>query len=370
MKNYLIILLIICCFNPTTFGQKDYYVKDKQVYTDINLINMPYRNATYGQMTVKDSIVKLMPNEVEEYGFKDGTVHQSFSIVIDSLPEKYFVKRMLKGRINLYTILIAGISQKYFINSDDLPALIEVPASSKDRQLFFKKYLNDTLVLVTNIDNISKEECSLIRLLDDYNKGIFRPLQRIHFGMRLGADATQLLSVDENSIYSKGDYNTDWNLAVGFFMDLPFTNSNYSFAPEINFKSLHTSESIDLHPKYYDLQLDYTSIEMPLFIRYTILKTACSPYIQAGPMVSRMLKNSATLYEFSLENNFVDVDLTNKPILSKTMVGYSAGCGLISKYGDKVGWFGEMRYSQLYNSDKKTKNFNLGDFSFIIGLIF
>jgi len=222
MKNYLIILLIICCFNSTTFGQKSYYVKDKQVYTDITLLNVPYRNATYGQMTTNDSIVKLMPIEVEEYGFEDGTVFQSFSIVIDSLPEKYFLKRMLIGRINLYTILIAGIPQKYFINSVDFPALIEVPASSKDRQQFFKKYLNDSLVLTSNLENIDKKENSLIRLIDDYNNGIMRPLQRIHFGIKLSTDGTQLVSVNEESIYSKSDFTKDWNLAVDFSGICPY----------------------------------------------------------------------------------------------------------------------------------------------------
>jgi len=370
MNNYIIIILIFSSFNLTAFCQKGYYIKNKQVFTDITLFNAPYRNATYGQMTTKDGIVKLMPNEVEEYGFDGGAVYKSFSLTIDSLPGNYFMKIMLKGRINLYTILIAGVSQKYFINSKDLPALIEVPASPKDRQQFFQKYLNDTLVLATNFKNINKEERSLIRFLDDYNKDIMRPLPRKHFGIKIGADATQLLPIGEKSLYSKGDFNKDWNMAVGFFLDLPISNSNYSFSPEINYKRLHTRESIDLLPNYYDFQLDYTSITIPLFIRYTFLKKSYSPYIQAGPMLSIIIKNNATLYEYSLDENIVDVDLTTKPILSKNMVGYSAGCGLISKYGDKLSWFGEMRFSQLYNTEIKTKNFNLGDFSFIIGLIF
>jgi len=315
-------------------------------------------------------VKRLTPYEVEEYGIKDGDIYQSFEIQIDTKTERFFFQRLLKGRISLYSIDVADGTKKYFITADDSTKLIALPDEQKDRKAILKERFNDSPDAVNNLNYLHNNENNLILLLRNYNNGTKRPLPRIHFGIRLGADGTQLSAREESGIYFNGKYKKDWNMAIGASLDIPLFNSFYSLSPEIYYKSLHTKESFDVLKNSYDLQLDYSSINIPLFIRYSFLKKNFSPYVQAGPLISKMMTNTAVLYTFKEVGDDINSDRTKAPIMSKSMGGYSVGCGFISNYGGKTGWFGEARYSKLYNNNISTKNLNIGDLSFMIGVIF
>lgn len=370
MKKSVTILLIICGFAFSAYSQRGYYIKDNKIFSGIMLIYDVHSNYNFCQFRTKDGVKRLTPYEVEEYGIKDGDVYQSFEIQIDTKTERFFFQRLLKGRISLYSIDVADGTKKYFITADDSTKLIALPDDKKECDSFFRKYLNDSLAIVKNYASISKNERSLIHLLKNSNKGFIRPIPRKHFGIKLGADATQLSAVDKNSKFGNGDFQKDWNMTVGAFLDIPILQSNFSFSPEINFKSLHTMESFNFLEQNYDLQLDYSSINIPLYFRYSLIRKSLTPYIQAGPLFSRMITNTANLYTYNDVDDIMSEDFSTDPVFPKYRGGYSVGCGFIIDYGAKLGWFGEMRYNQLYNMGQSTKNLNTSDFSFMVGVIF
>lgn len=152
-----------------SFGQRGYYVKDGKFFSGVQLINDPDINPNFCQINTRSGIKRLSPQEVDEYGFNGGSVYKSFTIRLDSVSEEFFFKRLVKGKICLYTITVKGNRKKLFIQRKDSANLIELPKDKAQVREILRKYLSESPEAVEMISGLRNTERSIARLLKHYN---------------------------------------------------------------------------------------------------------------------------------------------------------------------------------------------------------
>jgi len=370
MKKILLFVLIPF-FAVTAFGQTGYFLTDSVVSQGVMLVDAKREiNANFCQVKIKDEIIAYTPYQVIEYGFvQSGRVYESHEVVNNSVPARFFLERIVTGKINLYYLNTHG-NVRFYVKPVDSTNLIEIPQNETDCRIFLEKYISDSPSSKRDLTYLKYNEYSLVRFLTNYLGCKNRPLPRIHFGFRLGVDAKQFSAVDKLSPYSTPEDYTERRISAGVFMDIPIQSSNFSITPEINYKENHFVKAFAVNKVEYDLIMNYSSINVPVFFRYSFLRKKCSPYIQAGPLYSRTIRNATRLLEYNVTDKDVTIVIKNSPVLSPNMGGFSIGSGIISDYGKKHSFFGEIRYSQLYNLNTSFQNLNLSEFSVLIGFLF
>ena len=368
MKKYVFIFIIINCISLSALAQRGYYLKDNKANVGVRMVNDITMNFRYCQLFNNGDIIRLKPDQVEEYGFNNGPVYKAFTITLKSKPGRFFFERLLKGRVNLYSLNAEGGVRRLYVNGSDSIHLDEL--TKKGYKDVLEKYVGDQLQAVSNLKSVSYNEEDLIFFLQEYNDSTFRPLKRMHFGFRLGMDATRLSAVDNESPYSKAKYKNDYNVSVGAFLNVPLEMSNYSVTSEIYYKANRNTTIFDYAPFSYALDMDYASINIPVLLKYSFSNTNNSPYVLAGPLYSRIIKNETSLYQYEPLTNIVNTRVLESPVLGENMGGFSIGCGIGFVQVDRIGLFGEMRYNQLYNLGGFAKNLNFSELSLMIGVQF
>jgi len=368
-RIYLFLLIHLTAL--TAFGQTGYYLTDSATSQGVMLVDAKREvNANFCQVKIKEDVVVFTPYQVIEYGFNEsGRVYESYEVVYNSVPARFFLERIVTGKINLYYLNSHG-NIRFYIKNNKSTNLEEIPQNEKDCRTFLEKYVRDSPGAIGDLTHLKYNEYSLVQFLTNYLNGQNRPLPRFHFGFRLGLDATQFSPVYNLSTFTEIDFETYRNLSAGVYMDLPIKSSPFSIAPELNYKENHFVKAFFVNKLEYDLIMNYSSLNIPVFLRYSFLNKKCSPYIQAGPLYSRTIRNATRLLEYNESENDVAIVIKNAPVLSNNMGGFTLGSGIISNYGKKISLFGEVRYSQLYNLDKSSKNLTMSEFSLLLGFLF
>jgi hypothetical protein len=296
------------------------------------------------------TIMEYTPYQVNEYMLEYGQIYKSYPIVLKDTASRYFIEILSQGKINLYYLKIKRGVTKFYINENDSSELTEIP--QKDIHTFLSDYINikDCPQALDNSSYLKYKKGNLERFFQDYNNCNIRPFPKFHYGIMVGVAATRLSTIKVSGNYSTPKYN-DWSISVGIFIDAPMGFTNFSFHPEIYYKRTSISKIFENENTKNDIVIDYSSINIPLLFRYSFLNNKTFPYIQVGPIYSRTIKNKSILYEYAQTS---DETFTNSVKLKQeNLGGFSIGCGIISNIGSKYKWFGEMRYSKLYNLNVK-----------------
>jgi hypothetical protein len=186
----------------------------------------------------------------------------------------------------------------------------------------------------------------------------------------MGIAATHYSPAVNTGFYSALHYSTDWGYMTGLFMNMPINSGNLSISPEIAYIKHHNLASITVQNTTYDLILNFSTIDIPIFLRYSILRKKYTPFIQAGPVYSHNFNNNTSLYKYTVNNNDIFIDLINSQVIQKNMIGFSLGGGINSSYAGWYGWFGELRYSTHYNINQSKNYLYYGELSLNMGFIF
>jgi hypothetical protein len=365
-KTYL--LIILCLFTFSLFGQPGYFLTDSTKSSGVFLILGGIENTYFCEVKQGNGSIKYTPSEINEYGFENGPVYKSFDITIDSKQQRYFFEQLVSGDICLYYLSLKGGIKKYYLTSGDHLLLEEIPRKKEAYQTLFKKYVVNCPQATRNLQYLRLSRSNAVRFLNDFNNCADRPFPKIHYGLKVGGAFTQTYYTNSQS--SLSEKINDLNFMAGVFMDIPIMTSNLSVSPEVYYSKSHLSKSFDRISHSFDLNIDYSSITIPLFLRYSFLNNKLTPYIQAGPIYSRIIKSSNILYEYDFNGNDINMNLTDSSFLQENMGGFSIGSGIVSNYGSRFGWFGEIRYSQLFNLYPSPQYINVCDFTFSVGLIF
>jgi hypothetical protein len=351
-------------------GQQKYYTKGSVSSIGANTIDMGILNTYFCTVKNGDSINKYTPYEVSEYGVNHSKVYKAFEISVNGKNEKYFLERQVEGKIELYSLrLKKGIRKLYLLPNDSL-YLKEIQLKNKNIHEMIGSNAHDCSSATSNLKYLRPKQYSIKRYLDYLNSCSDLPYPKFHYGIKLGFAATRFYPINDNSDYAVPDYKSDYSFIFGCFIDMPIFASNLSFAPEIYFKGNHYSQDFNYLLENFNLVINYSSLNFPLLFRYKFLKEGYIPFIQLGPVYSKIVKNQSTLYTYEITDNEVFIQIDNDPIIQNDMIGFSLGCGILSGRVKKCNWFGELRYNHLYNINKFQKELNLGEFSLNTGIIF
>lgn len=348
-------------------GQTDgYFAIGNKVLSGERLFNgRNYMNARFCRVEKDGKITSYTPYEVSEYGFLKGASFKSFTVSINNDTTRYFLERLASGKINLYSLRLKDLTKFYITDRND-SALIEISSSKAGYISLFENITTDCPQSVSKIPFVKFKRNSLKRYILDYNNCADNPFPRFRYGVSIGLTSTKLSAVDSKSAYSIPDYGNELSLAIGAFLDVPLYTSNFSFHPELYFKRISTSKSFMDNSLSYDLVNNYTSVSLPLFLRYSKLTKKIIPFIQAGPVYTRAIRNNSALFEYESANNNIYINITNSPILQMNMGGLAIGGGVILK--NRL--FSEIRYSKLYNLQHENKLLNYSEIFLGIGYFF
>lgn len=368
MKN-LFALLIFCLFTFPLLGQDGFYSSDSLLVVGLKLIDNGILNHYTCSVSSDSGIVLFTPDEINEYGLNDGRVYEAFNVTVGNVVERYFLEQYVDGKVSLYALKLKGSKIKYYLTSDGQADLIELPKGKSECKIFIEHYAEECQYAAKNLKYLKPNKYSLIRYFKDLNDCDDKPFPRINFGFRMGLCGVRHIPIKENSIIGTPDYSLDISYSIGSFIEMPVHSSNLSVLAEINFRKNHLAESF-VNVSDYDLVMNYTSVNIPMLLRYNFIKEGCVPFFQIGPTYSRIIKNESVLYEYYKTNKAVFVNISDPDVLQNDLIGFSVGTGIQSGYWKNYALFAELRYSRFYNFQRLNKNFNLGESSFLLGVKF
>jgi len=374
MKKHWYYILIFTLLPIFTYGQGAYYSTYSKTSVGIILVKGgDIDNSRFCQVRNGENVAKYSPYEVKEFGFSDGRVYKSFSIKVNDTTSRYFLERLVEGKINLYYLKVGKGVEKFYLMECDSANLIEFPKAKEAYTVLLDSIVKYCPQATQNISLVKFNKFSIIRFIKDYNECAKRPYPRFKYGFEIGITSNRFWAVKNQNApqaYSIPKYKNDWNISIGVFTDFPILFSNFSFHPEVYFNRTSISNSFRNGDLLYDLAITRSSISVPLLLRYTVISNKINPYFQLGPVFSKALKNGSILYEYKKVGNEIFIKTNDNPILHKNLGGISLGTGFISKKGSKHPWFGELRYTKFYNLGSGIHLLNVNEFTMGVGLIF
>lgn len=363
-----IFLLIILLSPIFLFAQRGYYSIDSTSFTGIKLIDGGNLNFKICQIRKGEKIIQYSPEQVKSYGFNDRRFYKAFSIDVNGRQEKYFLQLLVPGKLALYYAVVEG-EKKYFLTDSIHSAPIEIPQVLKNDKQFVDQILAECAPEIKNIPYVRTRKNDLMRFMKDYNSCADRPILRNRYGIQLGATSGNLSAVNYRRLYPvPGNMNFS-SYSLGAFADIPFSSINLSLHPELSFEHFSSSKAFNQEDDY-DLVLNSSSVTLPVYLRYTVMKNLLSPFFQLGPVYSRSLRNNRTLYQYDTVGNDLFISLIDSQVLQDNMAGFSFGTGAVLNYGSRYSWFAEANFSKIHNLKKNTNLYNRYEFAFKIGILF
>lgn len=367
MKKY-IFFLFISLFPAILFAQMGYYAIDTTNFSGIKLKDEGNLNFKFCQVKKGNQIIRFSPNDIESYGFNDRRFYKAFTIDVNDRQERYFLQSLVTGKVNLYYAVIEG-EKKYFLTDSIRPNPIEIPQLLNNNKLFVDSMLDYCPQAITNIPYVRTRRNDLMRYIKDYNSCANRPFLRTRFGFEIGATSYNLSAVNYTWLYPIPGNMNFIGFAFGAFADIPFSAINLSIHPELNFEYFKDSKAF-FHDYDYDLVLNSSSVTIPVYLRYTVMKKSLSPFFQVGPVYSRSIHKNSTLYQYDTVGDEIFTSVIDSRVLQNDMAGYSFGTGVISNYGSKYSWFAEADFNKIHNLKKNTNLYNRYEIALKIGILF
>lgn len=351
MKRLYIIFLIT--FLPIiSFGQSEYFSTDSSTYVGIKLINGgDLINSQLCQVEKRDTVITYTPYEVKEYGFKDGRVYISKEIQIADSSKRVFLERLHRGETTLFYYKGKGV--KTFFIQKDSTLFVEVPKQNTAKEDYSKQLL-DLTKDCSNVSDacklVSYNKKSLSRFITRYNLCELKPFPHFRYGVLIGYEFSKLITSDEeNKNLKYFDYKYDGGFSVGLFIDNPILVSDFSLHVEFFLSKHGYSYHKLVDNKDVDFVANYTSLNVPLLVRYAYPSNKIRPFINVGINGTYFIKNETFLYETAINETTIEINDTGiTSMISDFQLGYVIGGGFEYKLNYKNSLFFELRYCNQY----------------------
>jgi hypothetical protein len=372
MKAYLLLLLILLSFLASK-AQPDYFIKDTTTFIGNISIEprSPKSSALSLQLTRNDSVLTFSPDEVSEYGVKNGDIYRSFTVTVEGVSKSYFFKRLFEGSVNLYYLKTQERGEEFFITRYDSLGLQQLPPEKEK----FTSILEETLTgcdgISKNISNTSLTKAQLVRLFKEYQNCRGYPHPRARYGLYLGLASVKYSASGISSAFDVVDFSNTTRFMGGVFLDFPLGKGNFTFHPELNGRHIGAVFSDEEASSGYDMVIHHTSLSLPLLLRYNLYRPKVTSFFEGGLILSHSLQDKSILYQYQrLLGTRIDYSLYSSPHLLKNQYGYAMGAGIISKYSEKFSLYSAVRYNQYYTLGDWTQKLNFSEIQFHIGLMF
>ncbi|MEQ8646194.1 MAG: hypothetical protein RIC06_03350 [Cyclobacteriaceae bacterium] len=351
------------------YGQKgDFIATDSTLKLGIKLIEgTAINNAQFVRLQKGHKEVKYYPDQLAQYGFKNGTVYESRSISVSGQTKSVFLERLIQGKLNLYYYTEKGI-KTYFLERDST-LFVEVKEDA-DFNEKISYYTSDFNWKINQTRLVRYSRKSLSKFVSLYNKGLNMPLPFPRFGIVTGYNRTHLLVPSKTSTVQLNgiSFSPSSSVSFGVFADLPIEMSYFSIHSEANFSKSGFAVNSQSPQSDIDVIVNTASVNIPLLVRYTLTTLFWRPYINAGLVYSYQVKYDSHIYESTEEQNVVTInEIHRDPLISRNRYGYSMGVGLQKNLDFRKIFAIELRHNELSG---KANTLNQKQTSILISLSF
>ncbi|WP_299547587.1 tRNA modification GTPase [Seonamhaeicola sp.] len=397
--NYIYIIAFLCFnLNAQISFEKGYYINNSNVRIDCLIKNMDWLNNP-DQFSFKlsnDSKERHLDiGHVKEFGIHGVSKYVKAKVNIDKSSDNknslssikspvfneeiLFLKVLFEGKVNLYSYQKSGLKRFFFSEQD------------KDiKQLVYKKYLVSNYNIGTNnqfrqqiktvlgcpgislrtIQDLQYNKASLISIFKKYHKCIdssynsYESKERkgqFNLTLRPRLNSSNLNNISKlSSAFQDYDFETKLNFAFGIELEniLSFNNNKWSLIAEPTYRSSSFEGSVIRNPfdlivgQEISLELDFSSIEIPLGLRHYFFLNADSKLFLNASVVIDIILNSSLL-----------VNSAESEIKSSPGIAFGLGYQIHNKYSL------EFRYHEPRNLTDSLGIGILGDYE-TISLIF
>jgi hypothetical protein len=359
MKSFSLIFLLFS-LNILVSGQKrDYYI------TDSNTLSINVRiyegtkteNAAFCHVKKGDQIIRYSPDEIKEYGFKDGRVYIAKEISIADSTQMVFLERLVDGKLKLYYYCCKG-TDMFFLEEKDGTL---VPLRKKDSfRGILAEFTNDCPDISSKSKLVNYDKRILSNYLLEYNECKSLHLPMLRFGVFAGLAHTKPVTINMSSeINSNFTYNPSNNLYFGFFLNLPINTSDFSLYSSIGFFESSYSSSLSTNDYDAGIMIKHSSLLVPVLLKYAPLKGRITPYLNIGVNYLYNLKNENILYKALDVSNTVQFEYFEAEVFTDHQLGCTFGAGFQYEINFKRVIFIELNLNREFSVNQSQSLYNL-----------
>jgi opacity protein-like surface antigen len=337
----------------SVLSQRAYILGDSSAHYGLKILEGTRRD-NYQFIKVKDReegvVTTYYPNDISEYGLKDGTTYVSRTITINGEERKVFLNRLALGTLTLYHYNSKS-HQAYYLETPDA-RLIELP---RDGDRNYKDILSEHLSVCPyskdNVRLVRYRDSSMGRLVSYDNKCTAKPFPYRKFGIVAGYGITSLLTPSNYNGPFEGSEKVDNYKGglFGFSFDQPIYASHYSVHAELLVSRSSYSYGRLKNDRHTDMVVNLTSLDIPLQARYTFTSSKTRPFINAGGILSYRLQNSSALYNSTVTATETIVNDVIDDLVSDWGGGFAGGAGMQFNVSFRSTFSIELRYSKVYS---------------------
>ncbi len=333
------------------YAQQDYYIVDGEatfgvkIYDKGDIVNSK-------QCIVKQSKkknIEFSPNDIDEYGFKNGKVYFSKIIHISNKTEKVFLQRLVVGKTTLY--YYKDKENKLFFLENDSLSLVQLPPISSNNISFksaLQTYARSCSDVAKSAKLVSYKKKPVTRFIENFNDCTNRPLPFFKYGLLAGYELNKTyLSLNSNDEDLKAfDYKYHGGFIIGAFIDNPLIGNDIS----LHLEGYFSQNNFSYATSNLDLLVNTTSLSFPILFRYSYPSFKKHFFVNAGGVFTYNIKNENALYQSNKVKQRIYLSQKYKnSLISETQIGFSIGGGMQIRIDYKRSLFVELRYSNLFN---------------------
>ncbi len=306
---------------------------------------------------------RYSPNDLMSYGIYADKVYVSMLIPGSGNESKVFVKVLAKGPLQLYQY-----RKQFLVKKDSLillptPKSVLVETSEGKRSKNDSRYKGLLNFLISDCklsaDETRYAEIHLTNLVNNYN--LCKGYEPIYKKPKPAFKANYSLFggyVQSNLEVTEGDniqFNKSNTMIGGLGIDLssPRIYDRIFFAIDLsymkNFYQAYLKHQSGSDITHYDVTMDFTTIKMPLGLRYNFLKDANTPYLKAGFILGFVVKSDQKVNE-EHQTSYGQVITTTRTEdilnLQKRPKGIWMSVGYNRRIYRSLQVFTELRYDQ------------------------
>lgn len=361
MRTGHLLLIFILYFPVAAAAQSNYIITDTTTVYGVRLIDRgDIENSQYIELRVGGDVIRYTPDQVKEYGFRNGRVYISKKIETPEGFQSVFLERLIQGTLTLYYYPKTDETNFYLERDSSLTHLYS--GHTGDGQPPFRESLRNLTSDCSNVADavnlVRYTKRSLSLFISRYNTCDPRPFPFFKYGIVSGIHSSSLALISSleslNQSLKDSNFIKDRSFSVGIFVDIPLFVSDYSLYSGINYYENSYYSSSGTTNNFSEITVNLSTIEVPLLVRYAYPTTRFRPFYNAGLSYLINIKNQSTIYESTINNNVVEFDIIDSnQIVSNHQLGIIAGIGSMVHLSYDQVVFLELRLKAHYNLTKE-----------------
>lgn len=297
------------------------------------------------------TVTTYFPTDLDEYGLKDGVVYISRTINVNGENRRVFLKRLVEHGVSLY-YYTSKDHRAFYLESGDT-TLIEL---TNNGERYYKAILSDKMADCApskgNVRVVQYKQNSLKRLVSNYNTCSSKPLPYKKIGVVAGFELTGITTPSRYTGELEGnfDFGNHKGAVVGVSFDAPIDGGYFSAHGDVllsksGYSIHHRNKDVDT-----DVVINFTSLDLPLQVRYTIPTRKVQPFVNMGGVVSLRMKNTSAVYRATVGPDAIYIDeVSRNTLISNSSLGFATGAGIQFKVNLRNTVSLELRFVKTYN---------------------